>query len=200
MLSPSSPAVRLVVSCVCGPPWLGAVPCLPLGNTFSHSRTCFWFLVVCCWKMSIFTLYCSFSRATLLEETRTRWLHNRIVAMVTYPTGMSDVHLIAPYTLSNRDKNGWKHKLSSVAPTQIIFLDITHCSNRCSQLCHERFYQNLHLLYEVVKAAQWMRWIQRKGEKFWRKGERWYCLCYVALSAAYLSTGFHTCMSCCGQG
>lgn len=74
MLSPSSPAVMLVGSCFCGPPWLGAVPCLPLCNTFSYSYTCFWLLLVCCWKMSIFTLYCSSSRATPLEETRTRWL------------------------------------------------------------------------------------------------------------------------------
>lgn len=74
MLSPSSPAVRLVGSRFCSPPWLGAVPRLPLWNTFSYSWTCFWFLLVCCWKMSIFTLYCCFSRATLLEETGTRWL------------------------------------------------------------------------------------------------------------------------------
>lgn len=37
-------------------------------------------------------------------------------------------------------------------------------------------------------------------KKFWRKGEKWYCLCCVALSAAYLSSGFHTRMSGCSQG
>lgn len=43
-------------------------------NTFLYSQSYFWFFPVCCWKMSIFTLYCTFSCATLLEETGTRWL------------------------------------------------------------------------------------------------------------------------------
>ncbi len=46
-----------------------------------------------------------------------------------------------------------------------------------------------------IGVGRWECW---KGKR--RERERWYCLCWVMLSAAYLSYGFHTCLSSSSQG
>ena len=95
-------------------------------------------------------------------------LHNRIVAMVTDPTGMSDVHLIAPYALSKKRKWSW------VVPHQIIILDISGVSPEgfsMSWIIKWYFiYTCIHLPYEVVRAAHWLRgWMQiKEGKDGWK--------------------------------
>lgn len=100
-------------------------------------------------------------------------LHNRIVAMVTDPTGMSDVHLIAPYALSKK-KRKEKRKWSRVVPRQIIILDISRVSPEgfsMSWIIKRYFiYTCIHLPYEVVKTARWLRgWMQiKEGKDGWK--------------------------------
>lgn len=68
MLSPSSPGG----SCLCCPPWLCAVPWLPLCVTFSYSGSCSWLCVAERWSS---LLYVAASGGTTpLEDRKTRWL------------------------------------------------------------------------------------------------------------------------------
>lgn len=63
--------------------------------------------------MSIFTLYYSFSRATLLEETRTRWLHAQwYCSYGNRPNRHEDVHLIACTNLKKRERERVKKRVS----------------------------------------------------------------------------------------
>lgn len=52
--------------------------------------------------------------------------------------------------------------------------------------------------HSEVNAAKQHR--RRVAERKAERRERWYCLCWVMLSAAYLSYGFHTCLSSSSQG
>lgn len=58
--------------------------------------------------------------------------HSRVVAMVTAPTGMTDVHLIAPHTLSDEleSQQKWNSAVAEVlSPTLHFNGKVTFCSN-----------------------------------------------------------------------
>lgn len=56
-------------------------------------------------------------------------------------------------------------------------------------------WEKMHNIHSEARWAKSSAGKEKRGER-----ERWYCLCWVMLSAAYLSYGFHTCLSSSSQG
>ncbi len=130
--------------------------------------------------MSIFTLYCSFSRATLLEEIRTRWLSAQSYCSYGNRPNRHEWCALNCSVHIKQLKKG-KHALSSVVSSQIAVVDITHFSPEGFSInCIIKWYfikNYIHLLYEVVEIAQWLRgWMQRKEEKETWDKDLWFCL------------------------
>lgn len=109
-------------------------------------------------------------------------LHNGTVAMVTDSTCTGYVHVIALFRCQKAKKN----------IKQLLWQ------------FDELNFRWIHVLQTLQQISDWRTNAVKGGEMdpwwYWRTRERWYGLCYDALSAADLSHGFHTCLSGWSQG